>query len=94
MTAEPRPPFDPDAPPDHTWPAVRGRLLVLWGAARVVAGVLLVVLGVLGCVLPVIPGIPLLIAGVALLGPQHPLIRPFAERIERWRAAARAQRDP
>lgn len=81
------PPIDPDAPPDHSWPAVRGRLLMLGQAARVVAGVLLVAVGVLGLVLPIIPGVPLLIAGVALLGPEHPLVRPFAERLERWRAA-------
>ncbi|HSP97063.1 MAG TPA: hypothetical protein VL049_07440 [Candidatus Dormibacteraeota bacterium] len=89
MTADPRPPFDPDAPPDHSWPAVRGRLTTLWRAARVVAGVVLVVVGILGLVLPVLPGIPLLIGGIALLGPQHPLVRPLVERIERWRAAAR-----
>jgi hypothetical protein len=83
----PHPVPDPDAPPDHSWPAVRHRLGTLWQAARVVAGVLLVAVGVLGCVLPIIPGIPILIAGVALLGPRHPLVRPFAERIERWRAA-------
>ena len=50
-----------------------------------VAGVLLIVLGILGTLLPIIPGIPLLIAGVALIGPKHPLIRPFVERYERWR---------
>ena len=82
-----RPPIDPDAPPDHSWPAVRGRVLLLWQAARVVAGVLLAAVGVLGLILPIIPGVPLLIAGVALLGPEHPLVRPFAERLERWRAA-------
>jgi hypothetical protein len=89
MTIEARPPFDPDAPPDHSWPAVRGRLTTLWRAARVVGGVFLVVVGVLRLVLPVLPGIPLLIAGIAILGPQHPLVRPLAERIARWRAAAR-----
>ncbi|MBX3023871.1 hypothetical protein KF840_03075 [bacterium] len=88
MTTE-HPSFDPDAPPDHSWPAIRGRLAILWQAARVVAGIVLVAIGVLGCVLPVIPGIPILIAGVALLGPRHPLVRPFAERLERWRAAGR-----
>lgn len=75
---------------DESWPAVRSRLLTLWAAARVVAGVLLVVVGVLGTLLPVIPGVPLLIAGVALIGPKHPLIRPFVERFERWREARRA----
>ena len=89
MSTDARSPFDPDAPPDHTWPAVRGRLATLWSAARVVAGFVLVVVGVLGLVLPVLPGIPLLIAGIALLGPGHWLVRPLAERIERWRAAAR-----
>lgn len=70
---------------DHSWPALRGRLAMLWRATQVVLGVLLIALGVVGCVLPILPGIPLLIAGVALLGPRHPLVRPFAERVARWR---------
>jgi hypothetical protein len=78
MTEEPR-----DL--DESWQGVRGRLVLLWGAARVVFGVLLIVVGILGTLLPVIPGVPLLIAGVALIGPKHPLIRPFVERFERWR---------
>jgi hypothetical protein len=84
-----QPPIDPDAPPDHSSTSVRRRLSTLWQAARVVAGVLLVVSGAIGCVLPIIPGIPMLIAGIALLGPHHPLVRPLAQRIERWRAAVR-----
>lgn len=56
---------------------------------RSVAGVLLVVVGLLGLVLPVIPGVPLLMAGVALLGRNHPLVRPALERFgrlrEKWR---------
>ena len=57
---------------------------MLWRATQVVLGVLLIALGVVGCVLPILPGIPLLIAGIALLGPKHPLVRPFAERVARW----------
>ncbi len=56
-----------------------------WGVARVVCGVLLVIVGLLGCILPVIPGIPILIAGVALLGRENPIVRPFAEWLDRWR---------
>jgi hypothetical protein len=84
MTEEPR-----DL--DESWQGVRSRLVTLWGAARVVAGVLLIVVGILGTLLPVIPGVPLLIAGVALIGPKHPLIRPFVERFERWREARAAK---
>ena len=43
---------------------------------RSIGGVLLVVMGLLGLVFPVIPGVPLLLAGAAVLGPQHPLVRP------------------
>src|SRR5215470_93338 len=61
----------------------------LWRVGRVVLGMLLIALGAVGCVLPVLPGIPLLIAGAALLGPRHWLIRPFSERLERWRKRER-----
>jgi len=74
---------EPDTPPG--WPARKARVASLCAAGRVVFGVSLVALGALGLVLPVIPGIPLLIAGVALLGPKHPLVRPVAERVARWR---------
>ena len=74
----------PEAP-DSSWPALKGRLATLARAARVVLGVLLIALGVVGCILPIVPGVPLLIAGIALLGPTHPLVRPFTERVARWR---------
>lgn len=76
---------------DESWQGVRSRLVILWNAARVVMGVLLIVVGILGTLLPVIPGVPLLIAGVALIGPKHPLIRPYVERFERWREARAAK---
>lgn len=76
---------------DESWQGVRSRLVILWKAARVVMGVLLIVVGILGTLLPVIPGVPLLIAGVALIGPKHPLIRPYVERFERWREARAAK---
>ncbi len=56
-----------------------------WRVARGVAGVAMITIGVVGCILPIIPGVPFLVGGVALLGTRHPLVRPFAERIERWR---------
>ena len=52
---------------------------------KLVAGFALIIAGLIGMVLPIIPGIPMLIAGAALLGSEHPLIRPFARRFERWR---------
>jgi uncharacterized membrane protein YbaN (DUF454 family) len=52
---------------------------------QLVAGFALIIAGLIGIVLPIIPGIPMLIAGVALLGSEHPLVRPFARRFERWR---------
>lgn len=65
--------------------------------ARSVGGVLLVVVGLLGLVLPVIPGVPLLMAGVAILGRDHPLVRPALERLarlrEKWRGRRRASRN-
>jgi hypothetical protein len=52
---------------------------------RLISGIVLLVCGLLGLILPIIPGIPLLIAGAALLGFDHPLIRPFARRFAQWR---------
>jgi len=52
---------------------------------KLVAGFALIIAGLIGMVLPIIPGIPMLIAGAALLGSEHPLIRPFSRRFERWR---------
>jgi hypothetical protein len=81
---DPRAPLDGDAPREP-----ESRLHAVWRIGRGVVGVLFLVVGVLGLVLPVIPGVPILIAGVALLGQQHPLVRPVAEYIERWREARR-----
>lgn len=58
-------------------PRYRRALRVLFGAA-------LVAVGLVGLVLPIIPGIPLLVAGLAILGVQHPWLRPIYSRLERW----------
>ena len=52
---------------------------------RTVAGVALVGLGLVGMLVPVLPGIPLLLAGVALLGSDHPWVRPCMARLRLWR---------
>ena len=52
---------------------------------QLIGGFVLIICGLLGLILPIIPGIPLLIAGAALLGANHPLVRPFARRFEQWR---------
>ncbi|MBA2703656.1 MAG: DUF454 family protein [Blastocatellia bacterium] len=49
------------------------------------AGFLMIALGLIGLVLPIMPTIPFLLAGVALLGRDHPVVRPFIERLDRWR---------
>ncbi len=70
---------------------------IVWRTFRIVAGVALFGLGLLGMVLPVLPGIPLLLAGVALLGTNHPWVRPFMVRFRLWRrkrARAAATRQP
>jgi uncharacterized membrane protein YbaN (DUF454 family) len=50
---------------------------------RNLAGYALLVAGVAGCFLPLLPGIPLLIAGAAVLGWDHPLVRPWAKYLRR-----------
>jgi uncharacterized membrane protein YbaN (DUF454 family) len=57
----------------------------VWATIRLAAGVTLIGLGLLGLLLPVLPGIPLLLAGAALLGANHPWVRPFMARIRLWR---------
>jgi uncharacterized membrane protein YbaN (DUF454 family) len=44
---------------------------------RSTIGVLPIVLGLIAVPVPVLPGLPLLAAGTALLGNQHPLVRPW-----------------
>jgi uncharacterized membrane protein YbaN (DUF454 family) len=61
--------------------------------ARSVGGVVLVVVGLLGLVFPVIPGVPLLIAGIAVLGPQHPVVRPVVGWFRRLRRGWRRWRN-
>ncbi|HEX8183957.1 MAG TPA: hypothetical protein VF747_04380 [Blastocatellia bacterium] len=52
---------------------------------KIAAGLALLIAGVAGLVLPIIPGLPLLVAGAAILGPRHPVIRPFSRRWRWWR---------
>jgi uncharacterized protein YqgC (DUF456 family) len=51
----------------------------------VAGGLALIGMGLLGIFVPVVPGIPLLIAGVALMGANHPWVRPFMARFRLWR---------
>jgi uncharacterized membrane protein YbaN (DUF454 family) len=66
----------------------------VWRQVRAIGGILLLGLGLLGLVIPVIPGVPLLLAGVALIGKDHPLVRPVVGKLRqlraRWRRFRRA----
>jgi hypothetical protein len=50
---------------------------------RQIGGIALLIAGVAGCLLPIIPGIPLLLAGVAMLGNDHPLVKPAKVWLEK-----------
>lgn len=52
---------------------------------KLFCGIGLLFLGVLGLILPIMPGVPFLLVSAAILGNEHPLIRPFKQRIDRWR---------
>ena len=54
------------------------------GRLREMIGLLLLGVGVIGCLLPVLPGLPFVLGAVALLGPSHPRVRPWMERIRQW----------
>jgi uncharacterized membrane protein YbaN (DUF454 family) len=56
----------------------------MWNGARTVFGYALLVVGIAGVLLPIIPGTPFLIAAVAVLGADHPVIRPWKKRVNRW----------
>lgn len=64
----------------------------VWRTIRTVIGLILIGVGLLGLLVPVMPGIPLLIAGVALVGSNHPLIRPAIARLRTWRRKWRRSR--
>jgi uncharacterized membrane protein YbaN (DUF454 family) len=55
----------------------------MWVRTRTAIGYALLVAGVAGVLLPIVPGTPFLIAAIALLGSDHPVIRPWKERIDR-----------
>lgn len=55
---------------------------------RKATGILMVVLGVIGVVLPIMPTIPFLLVAAALLGRDHPFIRPVFERLARFKQKA------
>jgi uncharacterized membrane protein YbaN (DUF454 family) len=55
------------------------------GVIRTVVGLVLIVVGLLGMLLPIMPGVPFLIAGVAMIGMEHPVVRPFRRFLARFR---------
>jgi uncharacterized membrane protein YbaN (DUF454 family) len=54
------------------------------GRLREISGFALLIAGLVGCLIPLIPGSPMVIAGAALLGADHPRIRPSIRRLEQW----------
>lgn len=59
---------------------------------RRILGMTLIAAGVVGMLLPILPGIPLLLAGVALVGSDHPWVRPLGARLRAWRQATNSNR--
>lgn len=65
----------------------------MWNCTRTALGYVLLVAGVAGVLLPIIPGTPFLIAAVAVLGSDHPVIRPWKERANRWMNRGRKSKE-
>jgi Protein of unknown function (DUF454) len=61
----------------------------LMGRPRDMMGLLLLGVGVIGFLIPIIPGIPFLLGAAALLGPNHPRIKPWMKRIQHWHSLIR-----
>jgi uncharacterized membrane protein YbaN (DUF454 family) len=63
---------------------------------RHIGGIALIIAGIAGCLLPIIPGIPLLLAGAAMLGTEHPIVRPAKHWLEKrgwWPEKKQEQKD-
>ncbi len=52
---------------------------------KTISGFTLIGLGFIGMLLPFMPGLPLVIGGIALVGINHPWVRPVLERVRGWR---------
>ena len=52
---------------------------------RNLCGIGLIVIGAIAMPLPILPGIPIVLAGAAILGHDHPLVRPFSEWVRKRR---------
>ena len=53
---------------------------------RKACGIALIVIGAIAMPFPIVPGIPIVLAGAAMLGHDHPLVRPFATWLRDRRA--------
>jgi len=65
----------------------------MWVRTRTAIGYALLLAGVAGVLLPIVPGAPFLIAAVAVLGSEHPVIRPWKERIDRLLGKTRKRKE-
>ena len=56
---------------------------------RKATGMTLLIWGAIGCLLPIVPGLPFLLAGTALLGSDHPMVKPWVRRLDQLRLLKR-----
>jgi hypothetical protein len=61
---------------------------------RVIAGYLCILIGIAGVLLPIVPGIPFFFLAAHLLGWDHWLIKPFADRLRAYRASTGRKSQP
>jgi len=67
----------------HNYATILVQCELMMNLTRNLLGFTLLFAGILGLVLPIVKGTPIIIAAVAMLGANHPVIRPWKAQLRR-----------